>query len=160
MASNTEASMIGGGIFRRAQRSDLKVVLEMMAEICEILGLEPPTEEELVKKCGMDEGGDEKVHIYLMQGFVNDEVTTVACAFCYPEDSVWKGRQYCLKDMYIKPDYRYVGVGARIGVGICETAKKLNRSAIFKYSMEDFFRAKLGSADFIDVIRVFSHAEK
>lgn len=118
---NTKANFV----FRRANAEDCKAVLQMIQELADYLNMSngPKNQvEDLVRDSGLN-GGPEYCHIYILLLKKDDTAELLPagysiCYFCY---STWEGPSYFMEDIYVKPEYRGIGGGARI---FCEIAAK------------------------------------
>lgn len=76
---------------------------------------------------------------------------TIGYAICFFSYSTWKGKSYFLEDIYVRPDYRGSGAGARI---FREVAKKAQENQckrvdfhVLSWNPASSFYKKLGAID-------------
>ncbi|XP_061387629.1 thialysine N-epsilon-acetyltransferase [Musca vetustissima] len=151
MASNKDL------VFRKAEKKDLKAVLEMIQELADFEKMSDGpelTEEDLSRDSGLD-GGQEHCHIYVLDLNESDKVTTIGYAICFFAYSTWKGKFYFLEDIYVKPAYRGIGAGARIFREVAAKAKEYKCKRVdfhvLSWNPASKFYQKLGAIDLTEV---------
>ncbi|EDV92579.1 thialysine N-epsilon-acetyltransferase [Drosophila grimshawi] len=112
--------------FRRADKTDMKAVQEMIQELADFERMSQGPEltvEDLIRDAGLD-GGPEYCQVYVL----NDNVTSssIGYAICFNSYSTWQGRSLFLEDLYVRPAYRKLGAGARIFREVAAMAVKLD----------------------------------
>ncbi|XP_073825137.1 thialysine N-epsilon-acetyltransferase [Musca autumnalis] len=147
MASNKEF------VFRKAEKNDLKVVVEMIQELADFEKMSDGpqlTEEDLLRDSGL-EGGPQYCHIYVLDLKETDKVSTIGYAICFFSYSTWQGKSYFLEDIYVKPAYRGIGAGGRMFREVAAKAKEFGCKRVdfhvLSWNPASKFYQKMGATD-------------
>ncbi|XP_064554849.1 thialysine N-epsilon-acetyltransferase [Drosophila montana] len=111
--------------FRRAEKADIKAVLEMIQELADFERMSDGpqlSEQDLIRDAGLD-GGHEYCQIYVLRD--NATNSSIGYAICFNSYSTWQGRSLFLEDIYVRPTHRKQGAGARIFREVAAIAVKL-----------------------------------
>lgn len=138
-------------IVRKATKSDMVTVLEMMHELAEFQNMpDGPqlTLNDLLRDGGFDDNSEtaSKPSMYIC--FVAEiqsactasdginEAKLVGYAFCHFAYSSWLGKTLFLEDLYVKATQRYCGVGKLIFTNIVRYAKETDCKRVYFHVMD------------------------
>ncbi|XP_023178521.1 diamine acetyltransferase 2 isoform X1 [Drosophila hydei] len=112
--------------FRRAEKTDMKAVIEMIQELADFERMSDGpqlSEQDLIRDSGLD-GGHEYCQIYVLTD--NATNSSIGYAICFYSYSTWQGRSLFLEDLYVRPAHRGQGTGARIFREVAAIAVRLS----------------------------------
>lgn len=100
---------------RDAEPSDCKLILQMIKELA-VFEDEPESRVNLTAEILQEDGfsSDKWFYSLVAEVEVNKEKLVIGYALFFRTYSTWDGRSMKIEDLYVKPEYRKLGVGRKL----------------------------------------------
>ncbi|CRK98345.1 CLUMA_CG011706, isoform A [Clunio marinus] len=104
---------------RRATLSDVAQILEMIQELADFENMSDGPKlkaADLIRDGNLDGSSNNQLFYSFVAEYNDNEnqLKLVGYSISYFSYSTWQGKSYFLEDIYVKPDYRKLGVGKKL----------------------------------------------